>query len=275
MARYDPIVNKNGKRYYYRFTVHQRIQHVIMFVSITILCLTGFPLRHAEEAWAKPLYDFFGGPEHAPIVHRYVGTLLFILFFYHTLYWIYVFFKDRVGKLKQEGRYTPWQAIKAFFALDMMPNKKDAEDFIQLWKYLLFISNRRPQHERISWREKFDYFAPYWGIPIVGVSGILLWWRDELSHYVPGIALNAAYIMHSDEALLAALFLIFVHMYNVHFAPEKFPGGTVWITGYLTEHEMIHEHYAEYVRVMKKNGLEDQIQPAPGEKHEPLPNSGS
>jgi cytochrome b subunit of formate dehydrogenase len=274
MSRYDPIVYKDGKRYFYRFTVHQRIQHVIMFVSIIILGLTGFPLRHSEEAWAKPLYDFFGGPEVAPLVHRFVGTILFALFFYHTVYWIYIFFRDRIGKLRREGRLTPWQATKSFFTMEMVPNKKDVQDFVQLWKYLLFISNRRPEHDRISWREKFDYFAPYWGIPIVGVSGILLWWRDELSHFVPGIAMNAAYIMHSDEALLAVLFLIFVHMYNVHFAPEKFPGGTVWVTGYLTEGEMIHEHYAEYVRVMKAQGLEDQIQPPPGSDIKAQPVSG-
>ena len=78
-------------------------------------------------------------------------------------------------------------------------------------------------------REKFDYFAPYWGIPILGPAGVLLWWRDEVSHYVPGIVLNAAYIMHTDEALLAVLFLFFVHWYNVHYAPEKFPAATVWM----------------------------------------------
>jgi cytochrome b subunit of formate dehydrogenase len=264
VRRYDPIVYRDGKRYFYRFTVNQRIQHVILFSSIILLGLTGFPLRHAEQPWARPLYDFFGGPDVVPLIHRAAGTVLFSLFFFHTGYWIYLFLRDDIGKLRRAGRLTPWRAIKAFFAMDMMPNRRDVKDFIQLWKYLLFLSDQRPQHERMSWREKFDYFAPYWGIPIVGVSGILLWWRDELSHFVPGIALNAAYIMHTDEALLAVLFLFFVHMYNVHFAAEKFPGATVWITGYLSEDEMVHEHYAEYVRVMTQQGLESQIRPPPG-----------
>ena len=73
--------------------------------------------------------------------------------------------------------------------------------------------------------------------------------------------INAAYIMHTDEALLAVLFLFFVHWYNVHYAPEKFPAATVWLTGYLTEEEMVHEHYAEYVRVMKEEGYEAEIRP--------------
>ena len=71
--------------------------------------------------------------------------------------------------------------------------------------------------------------------------------------------LNAAYIMHTDEALLAILFLFFVHWYNVHYAPEKFPAARVWISGYLSEDEMIHEHYREYIKMMTEAGLEDDI----------------
>jgi formate dehydrogenase subunit gamma len=261
MARYDPIIYKNGKRYFYRFSNSELIQHVILFVCVIVLAVTGFPLRHAEEPWAKVLYDLMGGPDIAPMIHRGAGTVLLLLFVYHTIYWIRVFFRGRVARLVRERRVTPWSFTKAFFSQEMVPNRKDVTDFVDLWKYLLYFTNRRPQHERMSWREKFDYFAPYWGVPVLGLGGIALWWRDELSHFMPGIVLNAAYIMHTDEALLAVLFLFFVHWYNVHYAPEKFPSATVWITGYLSEEEMIHEHYAEYVRVMREQGLEDQIKP--------------
>ena len=261
MVKYEPIVYRNGKRYFYRFSVNQRIQHVILFVSVIVLALTGFPVRHAEEPWAKPLFDFMGGPEHAPQVHRVVGVILIVLFFYHTFYWLYLFFRNDLGKLRREGRLTVWTGIKAFFTQEMIPNKKDVVDFVQLWKYLLYISDHPPQHDRMSWREKFDYFAPYWGVPILAIGGVALGWRDEISHLVPGIVLNAAYIMHTDEALLAVLFLFFVHFYNAHLAPEKFPSATVWITGYLSEEEMVHEHYADYLRIMREQGLEDEIQP--------------
>ena len=258
----EPILNKGGKRFFYRFSVNERFQHFILVVCVIILAMTGFPVRHAEESWAKPLYDFMGGVEHAPVVHRITGIILLALFFYHTFYWIRLFYRNRIKRLKRDNQLTPKSAIIEFFSMDMMPNKKDARDFVQLWKYLLFFSNRRPQHERMSWREKFDYWAPYLGIPIIGMGGLALWFRDELSHFVPGIFLNAAYIMHTDEALLAVLFIFFVHWYNVHFAPDKFPSANVWITGYLSEEEMIREHYAEYVRVMTDQGLADEIKPA-------------
>jgi cytochrome b subunit of formate dehydrogenase len=261
MSKYEPIIYRDGKRYFFRFSAHQRLQHVILFSSVLILALTGFPLRHAEEPWARPLYEMMGGTELAPLVHRAAGTVLLGLFVYHTIYWIVLFIKNDLGQLKKQDRLTFINGLKAFFTQEMMPNKKDVIDIIHLWKYLLYFTNRPPRHERMSWREKFDYFAPYWGIPILGPAGVLLWWRDEISHVMPGIVLNAAYIMHTDEALLAVLFLFFVHWYNVHYAPEKFPAATVWLTGYLTEDEMIHEHYAQYVKIMIEAGLEEEVKP--------------
>lgn len=258
---YNPVVYRDGKRYFHRFSAHQRIQHVFLFSSVIVLALTGFPLRHAEEAWARPLYDFFGGTQYAPMIHRAAGSVLLLLFIYHTLYWMILFYRDDIGKLRQEKRLTPWNVVKAFFSQEMVPNKKDLQDIIDAWKFLLYFTNRPPQHNRMSWREKFDYFAPYWGIPILGPAGVALWWRDEVSHILPGIVLNVAYILHTDEALLAVLFLFFVHWYNVHYAPEKFPAAKVWLTGYLSEAEMIHEHYADYVRMMTEAGLENEIKP--------------
>ena len=261
MSKYQTIAYRNGKRYFFRFSLVQRVQHVILFTTVIILSLTGFPLRYYDQPWAKKLYEIFGGIETAPWIHRITGLILLALFIFHTAYWIYLFFKYRIGKLKKELNLTVKNVITEIFSMEMIPNKKDLVDFMDMWKYLLFVSNRRPQYDRMSWKEKFDYFAPYWGIPILGPAGAALWFRDEITQYVPGIVLNAFYIMHTDEALLAAIFLFFVHWYNVHYSPEKFPMATVFLTGYLSEQEMVHEHYAEYSRIMKEQGLEQQIIP--------------
>ncbi len=259
--KYPRIAYRNGKRYFYRFSLVQRVQHVILFTTVITLSLTGFPLRYYDQPWAEPLYNFMGGIEVAPWIHRIAGSILLGLFVFHTGYWIYLFFKNRIGRLKRENQLTVRNAVREFFSQEMIPNAKDGRDLIDMFKYLLYLSNRPPRYDRMSWKEKFDYFAPYWGIPILGPAGVALWFRDEITHYVPGIVLNAFYIMHTDEALLAALFLFFVHWYNVHYSPEKFPLGTVFLTGYLSESDMIHEHYAEYVKIMKEEGLEHEIKP--------------
>lgn len=259
MRQYPKIAERNGMRYFYRFSMVQRVQHAILFITVIILSLTGFPLRYYDQPWAEPLYNFFGGIEVAPMIHRITGSILLALFVFHTGYWIYLFFKNRVGRLIREKCLTVGNFFREVLAMEFVPNGKDGRDLVDMFKYLLYFTNRPPRYDRISWKEKFDYFAPYWGVPILGPAGAALWFRDEISHFVPGIVLNAFYIMHTDEALLAALFLFFVHWYNVHYSPEKFPLGTVFITGYLPERDMIHEHYDEYARTMKEEGLEDEI----------------
>lgn len=261
MKRKPRIIEWNGKRYFYRFSLHQRLQHVVLFTCVILLSLTGFPLRYHDKSWAEPLYNAMGGHEVAPMIHRIAGSVLLVLFVYHTCYWIYLFFTRRVRPLIQQHRLTVGNFVRAFLSQEMVPNKKDLKDIIDLFKYVLYLTPHPPQHGRMSWKEKFDYFAPYWGIPILGPAGFMLWWRDEFSHLVPGIVFNAAYIMHTDEALLAALFIFGVHWFNVHYSPEKFPMATVFITGYLPEDDMVHEHYGEYVETMSEEGLHDLIRP--------------
>lgn len=255
MQKYPEIVYRHGKRYFFRFSLIQRVQHIVLFSTVIVLSLTGFPLRYYDQPWAKPLYEFFGGINIAPWIHRITGLILLALFVFHTGYWIYLFISKRVLPLRKKNNLTLKAFVREFFSMEMIPNKKDFVDLIAMWKYLLLFSNKRPEYDRMSWKEKFDYFAPYWGIPILGPAGLALWFRDEITHYLPGIVLNAFYIMHTDEALLAAIFLFFVHWYNVHYSPEKFPMATVFITGYLSEEEMIHEHYDQYKEVMTRFGL--------------------
>lgn len=261
MSKYPKIVVRNGKRYFFRFSLHQRIQHIVLFTTTILLACTGFPLRYHDKPWAEPLYNFFGGVNVAPYIHRIAGSIMLALFIYHTCYWLYLFFSKRVMRLKRENRLTPANVGREFLAQEMVPNKRDARDIVDMFKYLFYLSPKPPQYDRMSWKEKFDYYAPYWGIPVLGPAGAALWWRDELSHIMPGAVLNFFYIMHTDEALLAVIFLSFVHWFNVHYSPEKFPMATVFLTGYLSEDEMVHEHYGQYVKVMTEEGLEAEIRP--------------
>jgi cytochrome b subunit of formate dehydrogenase len=145
-----------------------------------------------------------------------------------------------------------------------VPNLKDARDIRDLFKYLLFMTDKKPEGARFTWKEKFDYWAPYWGIVIIGSSGLIMWNKVLATKILPGQVINFALIAHSDEALLAALFLFIWHWYNVHFSTSVFPMGTVFLTGYLPEEIMIEEHYEHYVEMMKKAGLEHEIRPPHG-----------
>jgi len=133
----------------------------------------------------------------------------------------------------------------------MFPRWKDITDFFDFVKFVLFITNKRPEHERFHWREKFDYWAVFWGIPVLGLTGVLLWYPAWATSYLPGWAVNISYIAHSDEALLAVSVIFIWHMYNAHLNYDKFPMSPLFITGYLPEDLMKHEYYIEWKRINK------------------------
>ncbi|MDA3788889.1 MAG: hypothetical protein PF503_10400 [Desulfobacula sp.] len=254
----------NGKKYFFRFTVNQRLQHIILATAVVILVLTGMPLKFHDAFWANYMYTLVGGITVAPVIHRIAGTILLILFIYHVIYMVTIIYKGQIVPLRKKEGLTTGKLIKLLINQPLLPNLKDAKDIFSLLKYLLFTTGEHPHGARFTWKEKFDYWAPFWGIAVIGLTGIIMWNEELASQIIPGSAINYALIAHSDEALLAGLFLFIWHWYNVHYSTSVFPMGTVFLTGYLSEELMVEEHYEYYVEVMKKEGYEDEILPALG-----------
>ena len=265
------IKEKNGKKYFYRFSLNQRFQHIILFSTVITLVLTGMPLKFYDAPWAKPIYALFGGIEATPVVHKTAGVILLLLFAYHLLYLAYSFYAGQVAPLIAEHKFNLGAVGRSLLRQPLIPRLKDLQDIIQLLKYLCFLSSERPRGEKFTWKEKFDYWAPFWGIVIIGSSGLIRWHKVFFTRFFSGTIINYAVIAHGDEALLAALFLFIWHFYNVHYSTPVFPMGTVFLTGYLSEDLMIHEHYEQYVEIMKKAGRENEIHPMPGAPDVPRP----
>ncbi len=266
MASHYKITIKNGEKYFYRFTVNQRIQHLILAVTVVLLVLTGMPLRFHDAPWASYFYALFGGIEYAPRIHRIAGSTLLILFIYHLVYLARHIYKNDFLPMKQRGELTVINLVKMLVTQPLVPNLKDARDIRDLLKYLLFLTDKRPRGAKWTWKEKFDYWAPFWGMLIIGTSGLILWNENLSARLFTGQVINYALIAHSDEALLAALFLFIWHWYNVHFSVSVFPMGTAFINGYLTEELMIEEHYEHYVEVMTACGYSNEIRPPHGQQ---------
>jgi len=265
MEKQPMIKEKNGEKFFFRFTVNQRIQHIILALSVVTLVLTGMPLKFPDTSWAPYLYAMFGGIHAAPIIHKVFGSILLILFVYHVVYLIYVIYKFNILPLKQKEGLSTIKVLKVIATQPLVPNLKDAKDIRDLMKYLLYFTKERPEGAKYTWKEKFDYWAPFWGMVIIGGSGLIMWSKEIATQILPGEFINFSLIAHSDEALLAALFLFIWHWYNAHFSQAVFPMGTAFITGYLPEELMVEEHYEDYVEVMKKAGLEHEILPPHGE----------
>ena len=122
----------------------------------------------------------------------------------------------------------------------------------------------RPVFDRWTYWEKFDYWAVFWGVTIIGVSGLMMWLPARLTGaFLPGWVFNVATIFHGEEAFLAVVFLFTVHFFNNHFRPDKFPLEIVMFTGTMSLEEFKHEHPAQYQRLVEAGELEKYLVDAP------------
>ena len=129
----------------------------------------------------------------------------------------------------------------------MVPQPRDLTDLVQHVRW--FVGRGpRPQFDRYTYWEKFDYWAVFWGMGIIGGSGLLLWFPVFFARFVPGWVFNVALLIHGEEALLAVGFIFTIHFFNGHLRPEKFPMDPVIFTGRITVDELQHERPAEYAR---------------------------
>ncbi|MFY9647256.1 MAG: hypothetical protein WAK29_18900, partial [Terriglobales bacterium] len=215
-----------AERQFVRFTRLQRALHACMIVSFITLAMTGLTLKFSYTGWAAILSHLFGGFETAGYIHRSAAVVMFTVFVTHLV--------DLYRLKKKE--YGTWYAL-VLGPGSMVPNRRDLTELIATIKW--FIGRgERPAYGRWTYWEKFDYFAVFWGIAVIGSTGLTLWFPVFFTRFIPGSFLNVATIVHSDEALLATGFIFTVHFFNTHLRPEKFPMDITVFTGRMPLEEL-------------------------------------
>lgn len=230
-----------------RFTPLNRTLHALMIVSFISLALTGMTLKFSYTSWAAALSRFLGGYESAGDMHRAAAVLMFGIFVIHI---------GDLYRLKRE-QFGSWKKMLSG-PNTMMPTRKDLQDFGGSMKWFLGLGPR-PRYGRWTYWEKFDYFAVFWGIFVIGTTGMLLWFAEFFTRFLPGQLINIATIIHSDEALLATGFIFTVHFFNTHLRPEKFPMDTVVFTGYMPLEEFRHDKPEEYEELVRSGKLDQYL----------------
>jgi len=235
-----------GKALYIRrFTKSQRATHIFVILSFMLLALTGMMLKFANMPWAKHLASILGGVENAGIIHRFAATITFGYFFFHLGSLIYTKFKKKIKVSKF-----------IFSGSSLMFNRQDLRDFVATIKWFVG-KGPKPQYGRWTYWEKFDYMAVFWGVAVIGITGLMLWFPEISSKILPGWFINVAHIIHSDEALLAVGFIFTIHFFNTHFRPESFPMDTVIFTGHIPVDEYREDRPKEYEELEKTGKLKE------------------
>lgn len=234
------------KKYISRFTYGQRVMHLFVIISFMLLAVTGMLLKFANEEWAKYVAGLLGSFPVTSVLHRIGALITFGYFFTHL---IQIFRKKKLsGKT--------WR--KFLFNKDsLMFTTQDVKDMIAHFKWFIG-KGPKPAYERWTYWEKFDYFAVFWGVTIIGSSGLILWFPEFFTQFLPGWVINVAHIVHSDEALLAVGFIFTIHFFNTHLRPEAFPMDKVIFTGVVEENEYKYLRPGHYARLQEENKL-DQV----------------
>ncbi len=222
-----------------RLNVHQRLQHWLLAITFICLVYTGMCIKFADMAWAASLVDLVGGLTVARNIHRVCGVTLLTGFVYHLSY-ITIYFVRLRRQVRREGRQE--SLLQSLLNAPMMITLKDLKDVFQLFLYLFMFSSERPIFHRFSFIEKFEYWAVFWGCSFIGISGALLWATEWTAETLSGRALNFAYIIHSDEAYLAFVYIAVVHFFAVMFSPSVFPLSLGSLSGYAPAREVAEKH---------------------------------
>jgi cytochrome b subunit of formate dehydrogenase len=230
-----------------RFTTLNRTLHACMIVSFITLALTGMSLKFSYTAWAAKLSHLMGGFETAGSIHRFAALVMFGTFVAHIV---------DLFKLKKR-QYGSWKAL-VMGEHSMIPGRQDLKEFIGTMKWFLHLGER-PQYGRWTYWEKFDYFAVFWGIFIIGSTGLTLWFPVFFTRFIPGSFINITTIIHSDEALLATGFIFTVHFFNTHLRPEKFPMDTTIFTGRMQLAELMRDKPREYRELVARGELQQHL----------------
>ena len=244
-------VAPEGQPYVRRFQPFQRNLHLMVIFSFLGLALSGMILKFSYAGWARVLARLMGGFEGAGLFHRFCAVLTFTYFGLHL--W------DLARKRAKSG--GSWLDL-VWGPESMMFNLRDWRELAGSVKWFLG-RGPRPEYGRWTYWEKFDYFAVFWGVAVIGSTGLLLWFPEFFTRLAPGWLINVATTIHSDEALLAVGFIFTIHFFNTHFRPERFPIDTVIFTGGVPLEEFKLDRPREYRELVEQGKLEELFMPAP------------
>ncbi|NOX90576.1 MAG: hypothetical protein GXO77_16345 [Calditrichaeota bacterium] len=219
-----------------RFQSFEVYQHILLFLSFSILAITGFALKFPDTAWVRALYALGMNEVIRSTLHRSAAVLMIIVSLVQAGFFIF----------SPKGR----EEFKA-----MMPTRMDLIHVWQNMKFYLGFGKERPKFDHFDYSEKAEYLALIWGIIIMGASGFMLWFPEFFARFMPSWFFEAAEIIHYYEAWLASLAILVWHWFFVMYHPEHYPMNVTWMDGKISLEELKHHHPLEYERLIKEKKI--------------------
>jgi len=109
-------------------------------------------------------------------------------------------------------------------------------------RYLAGLSSAKPKFARFGYAEKMEYWAVVWGTIIMGATGLMIWFKMDVTQFLPRWAVDVALTIHYYEAILACLAIVVWHFYHVIFDPDVYPLNWACWDGKVSRHWQGEEH---------------------------------
>ncbi len=201
----------------------QRMQHFVLMASFIVLAVTGFALKF-PNAWFAHL---MGSEEIRRWLHRIAGLVLIAGGVYHICHVVF----------SAKGRRL---------LADLWPRWSDARDVATNVRHLA-AGGPKARFGRFGYPEKLEYWAVVWGSVVMGVTGLAIWFKTDVTRWFPRWLIEVAITIHYYEAILACLAIVVWHFYHVMFDPDVYPMNWAWLDGKVPRKLHEEEHPLESV----------------------------
>ena len=234
-------IRKRQAREIVRLTANQRVQHWLLLTSFIALVLSGFALQY-PDSW---LASLLAGSEYLRrAIHRVAAVVMLAAGVYHLAY--LAFTKD--GRL---------------WLKDMLVKGRDFTAVLGNLRYYAGLSTVKPKIARFGYAEKAEYWAVVWGTVIMGLTGLMIWFKLGIFGFLPRWTIDIALAIHFYEAVLATLAIVVWHFYHVIFDPDVYPVNFAFLDGRVSEEYYREEHGLAYDQ---PNEVEPEEQAGPGDQ---------
>jgi len=225
------MITNSKNEQIFRFNLIERIQHIILFVTLIMLLITGLSLAYYDSWIGRFIIGLEGGLQGRGMLHNLFAFILIALGIFHGFY---VTFSEKGHSEISHLKYT----------------KKDIKNLIQSFKYNFGMGKVKPRFGRYNLAQKFQYWGVIIGCAAMIITGIVLLLKVwNIAMIVPKWLWDITNIVHGYQGLLIFLVLFIWHIYDVHLSPGVFPMSKSWLTGKITKKELKKEHPEEFEKI--------------------------
>ncbi len=218
-----------------RFTLNERVQHILVIIAFIMLFLSGFALKYSGSVVGGWLIHLMGGMESRTTVHHVGGILLIVVGLYHILYMVFTTRgRNHLSHLLLRG--SDWKA------------------FCTSFKNIFSTNRLNTPHNRFTTRQKLQFWLVVGGSLSMGASGLLIWFHNETISLFSKWFWDLLFVLHSHGAMLIFLVIVLWHMYDVHLR-EAFPMDNSWLSGRLSLERLKREHPLEYRELVESGQI--------------------